>query len=280
LSFVLDENVDVFVADQIQMGHFPSLLKLIITGFRQVHFICTSSPTLTTLILDEANVDIETILAFLQLETLKLRYVGLNGPSSQEGLIFPNIRHLQLRRTSLFEEPWAANLRFPRLHSLYNDQDPTDLFVAFVTSHPSIKELDSFVDEGQLAVYAAAMPAITSLSLSSAVGSSANPVNEFINWMEAGMSKAPFPSLKVLILSDDATLAEFEEVVCARCLPLDHLRSRIEPPILPVEELRILLVSEIWEDAAWAPHELAQSASIEVIPYIPEEDLYCAALRW
>jgi F-box-like len=278
LSFILDCNIrpQAYVDDEIRMGDFPSLLKLNIKGLGHLSFNGASS-TLTTLIANDVTLDMETLMPCLQLETLKLRFVDFSEPRSQEELVFPNIRLLHLILAPLFEAPWAPSLRFPRLHSFYDDELPTDLFAAFVMSHPGIKKLHCFIDDGQLAAYAAALPAITSFSLLSHVLS---PVNEFINWMEAGMSTAPFPSLKVLTLSEDTTLAEFEEVVCARCLPLDHLRNRIEPPMLPLEELRVILDSEVWEEAAWAQHEFARSASVEVIPYIPEEDLYCAALRW
>ena len=278
LTIVMEGDVDVLGEEElfqnVQMGHFPSLLKLAIKGIGFVSFGPAPSPTITTLILDGVDgLDMQQVLQFRQLETLKLIRVIFCEPISLEGLVSPTIRFLQLGASPLFHEPWAAALKFPELHSLYTDDHPNDLFVAFVMSHPTIKELDCVINEGQLAVYAAALPALTSLYI-------APPFDEFVDWMEAGMSSAPFPSLKVLILADETTLEEFEEVVCARCLPSDHPRSLIEPPILPVEELRIVLESTAWEDAPWAEHELAQSASIELIPYILEDDLYCAVLCW
>jgi F-box-like len=261
----------------LQMGHFPSLLTLVISGngpIRPIRFGSEPSPTITTLILDGVDdVDMQVVLQFPQLETLKLMHVTFNEPESLEGLISQTIRIFQLIDSPLFHEPWAGSLRFPKLYSIYNDDHPHELFVAFVIAHPTVKELDCVIKEGQLAGYAAAIPAITALYLGS-------PFDEFLNWMETSMSSAPFPSLKVLTLAEDTTLEEFEKVVCARCLPLDHPRSRLEPPITPVDQLRVIMLSDVWAAAPLAQHELVQSASVKVVPYFLEENLYCAVLHW
>jgi hypothetical protein len=275
LTIVQEEEEGVPLFYSIQLGHFPSLLKLIIEGKGDVSFHLASSPTITTLILDGAYaIDMAAVLNFPQLETLKLRSVVFDEPHNHV-LTSSLLRVLEVAESRLFDESWADALKFPGLHSLYHDSTPTDLFVAFVVSHPSIKELDCTMVGGQLTVYAAAIPTINSLYLP-------RPFDEFLNWREAGMSHPPFPSLKIVVLADDTTSAEFEEVACSRWLPSNHPRSRLEPPTLPVDELRIILnpESEGWMNTPWAGHELAQLASIEMIPYILDENLYCAVLRW
>lgn len=276
---ISNENEDDLVgsleiAYQDLLGIFPNLTRFRIRSDDPLFFHPSPSSTLSTLILEEAReVDFYSLIRlFPSLKTLVLHYVQFVEPDLQTNIPRSGLKELELCDTPIFSSDWAQGMHFPGLISLYYNGDTTDMFKQFVVSHTTLEVLDCHSTIHDMTLFAESLPHLRSIFLSSSY--------EIVtNWKETNLKAPPFPSLQVLVIDSNCTLQQFEDIVRARCLPMDHPLSRLEQPS-PTVELRIPIGEQGVENPLWSQHELALSADRKIFPYWNVEGVCFVALRW
>jgi hypothetical protein len=170
---------------------------------------------------DVGLVDIARLLTMLpRVKSVTIRKAILVVQGSYDSDVpFHNIKDIVLHHT--LGESWMTKVTFPQLDEL-EYTEVTESFLNFVSAHRSIRVLRSLFCGDMITALAMLAPQLEQLLITSPVANIYSPLGHD--------SEMPFPKLKSLhVITSrpcrDLTLTEFEALVRARFLPLQHPKS-------------------------------------------------------
>ncbi|KIM24524.1 hypothetical protein M408DRAFT_26993 [Serendipita vermifera MAFF 305830] len=138
--------------------------------------------------------------------------------------------------------PWGAPLHFPSLSTLVVhmiEDDLPDEIYSFLANHPSISNLDVFIDTPDVIQLATMAPQLTKFTVFSYAD---GLVKTFSDLASASLQGPAFPRLEVLDLRDTfINMEEFDHFIKTRCLPAEHIKSELIGNCRPLRELVVTL---------------------------------------
>jgi hypothetical protein len=207
---------------------FPPLSRLKINGLHNLKFTTdTKNLTITHLYLSHMRqIEIGVISAALpNLGYLDIRRSNLVLQGAHGDIVpFHNVKTLKLHYTT--GDEWTM-LSFPRLKDLEYCNRPTRPILAFISSHRTISRLRSASISHMIATVASEAPQLTDILV-------VPPLTDLYRHL-GGDSEIKFPKLKYLRIIADRplgrlTLTDFEALVRARFLPMQHPKSLASHP--------------------------------------------------
>jgi hypothetical protein len=230
------------------LGHLPPARRLIFFGRGEVLFRGAQTYPAVRDIITKGGVYIDFGAAFTTLpsltsvtgQDLSQRYSGplrtFPDPSISELQTLPHLKHLSV--SGLSSSSWLRAISCPGL--AYFDargKGTEEEIIDFVSSHPSITTFKYYHVTG-FDRLASETSKIEDLIIRLALYKNC----------QSSFQMPHFPKLRRLKIDDDEnelTVEDFEFLVCARCLPVDHPRSTLPPNTAPMESLTVIAYPDI-----------------------------------
>jgi F-box-like len=254
---------------------FPPCQALAIYRIPNLLFPVAATNTNITVIefADSGQIDILRLLpCFPRLQSMNIRRAELVANDIASECYMASIKSIRLVDTT--GEAWMERVFFPKLMTVFCDTS-SEAFRAFLSRHPSIAELESILEGDAITGIATVATQLKELHL-------APPLEAFCS-LHDGSPQIPFPSLQRITITalappKNLTLAGFETVVRARCLPMRHPKSQAKHSSSIVRSFAIITHDSAAEGPhlGWQESDLYQESTKE----IDEKDPSKVYLSW
>jgi hypothetical protein len=256
------------------VARFPPFYKLATFRLPNLTFpVAVTNPNITEL--DVSNLGQVDILRLLQcfprLQHMTIRNAMLVADDMQSMCRIPFVESIRLVYTT--REAWMERAFFPKLTTIRHASG-SEAFRTFLSRHPSITELDSILPGDEIISFATVAVQLEKIYLTP-------PLETFYLSLD-GSSQVLFPSLKYLVIIEygpyKLTLADFEAVVLARCLPMRHPKSQATQRSFVVSALAVgaYYSTDAGQHLEWHKSNLYKESTKK----IDEEDPRKVHLSW
>jgi len=219
------------------VARFPPFRKLEIKGFPNLIFpVPVTSPSITELdVFVAGRLDILPLLQYFpRLRSMIIRNAELVAYNMHSIYQSPSVESIRLFNTT--GEDWMEDVFFPSLTTVFYDT-ASETFCTFLSRHPLVTELGLRLHWDTIISLAPVAARLEKLHVV--------PPLEALYHLSEGSSRMPFPSLKSLTVQaltppNNLTLADFEAVVRARCLPMRHPKNQATQPSFIVSAFTIV----------------------------------------